>query len=95
LASAVNDVLIDEPVRAVLGIDAPSAPMTALVMSLLRMRAVVAWARPVRSTEFWRPGQANPAYPGGYTLQDVGPASHPAYSGGSPRPVGCRPGTTA
>jgi hypothetical protein len=69
VAAAVNYVLLDEPVRRALGLPRPGRP-TALAARILlwlgsRTRR--------RGKDAWFPGRANPVYPGGYTLDEIGP----------------------
>ncbi len=71
LAGSALDVLLDEPMRQALGLPAPSRVTAMLVNGLLRLRAKRAASKP--AADLWQPGQANAAYPAGYTLDLIGP----------------------
>jgi hypothetical protein len=66
--------LIDAPLREAFGFPAPSRLDVALVTGALRLRARLLRLLPARRTPRLRTAMRRPSYPGGYRIEDVGPA---------------------
>jgi ER-bound oxygenase mpaB/B'/Rubber oxygenase, catalytic domain len=73
-AGAATDTMLDPPVRAALGVPEPGRAFEAAVHGLLRLRGWVRRFAKVPDADRWKPGDANAAYPDGYTLDQLGPA---------------------
>lgn len=71
-AGAAGDALLDDDVRQALGVPKPSLAVRAVVHGLLRAGAVKRRLRPTAEDVF-TPGQASRHYPGGYTIEQLGP----------------------
>jgi hypothetical protein len=86
---AVSSIL-DRPVREAMGFPEPHRAVAALVHALLRLRAqVLRTLWPPRRAPYLVTTRKTPTYPGGYSIDTLGPPVGPASSG----PPGPAPGT--
>jgi len=67
--------LLDEPLLDALGLRHPSSAERRLVEGAMHARARVLPHLPPRRHPFGISGQPNPSYPGGYTIEELGPSS--------------------
>lgn len=85
---AVSSIL-DRPVREAMGFPEPARAVAALVHAFLRLRAQVLrilW--PPRRTPYLVTMRKTPTYPGGYSIDTLGPPAGPASSGPTAPPPG-------
>ncbi|GAA1401859.1 oxygenase MpaB family protein [Catellatospora coxensis] len=71
-AGAAGDALLDDDVRRALGVPKPNPVIRAAVHGLLRAGAVKRRLRPA-TRDVFTPGQPSRNYPGGYTIEQLGP----------------------
>lgn len=67
--------LLDEPLLDALGLAHPTEAERRMVEGVLRARARVLPHLPPRRHPFGISGRPNPTYPGGYTIEELGPSS--------------------
>lgn len=67
------DSLLERPVRAALGVPEPPRILEATVHALLIAKGRMRRFSRIPDAALWTPGRANVAYPGGYTLDQIGP----------------------
>jgi hypothetical protein len=76
LAPAVRSAihaLLDDPLREAFGFPRPGRLVRWLVPAGLRWRAALVRFGPPRRRPRLRTGMTRPSYPGGYTIEDLGP----------------------
>ncbi|MEV6968313.1 oxygenase MpaB family protein [Hamadaea sp. NPDC051192] len=74
MTAASLDAMLDQRARTALGRSEPGRLPRMIVHIGLRCRARLRRLRPVPVVDQWEPGRANAAYPGGYTLDQIGPS---------------------
>lgn len=81
LGTTLGNALLDDEVRAALGVTGPPAPARLAIRAAFRLRGrLLRFARP-RLTSVFTPGGVTPGYPEGYRLEELGPPPGPGDGG--------------